>query len=84
MGLLKFILILAIIYYMAKVIGWLFLHLLARKFSGLGKNNYNEDFQRFNKEAQKEEGKVTIQDKGKHNKNYSKDDGEYTDYEEIH
>jgi SNF family Na+-dependent transporter len=83
MGLLKLILILGILYYVSKIVGWLILPFFSHRFSGAVKNQYDENFQQLNKEAKQKEGKITIKDPGNKNKSFSKDDGEYTDYEEI-
>ncbi|PWH82438.1 DUF4834 domain-containing protein [Algibacter marinivivus] len=86
MGLLKTILIIALVYYGIKVLSRIFAPFLIKFAAKKAEQRFGEQFGQFGsqhrKEAPKKEGEVTI-DKIPNTKASNKDVGDYVDYEEI-
>ena len=86
MGLLKTILIIALVYYGIKVLSRIFAPFLLKYAAKKAEQRFGDQFGQFGKrqqqEAQKKEGEVTI-DKIPKTKTSNKDVGDYVDYEEI-
>ncbi|WP_396601165.1 DUF4834 family protein [Algibacter sp. R77976] len=86
MGLLKTILIIALVYYGIKVLSRIFAPFLLKFAAKKAEQRFGEQFGQFGKgqrqEAQKKEGEITI-DKIPQTKTSNKNVGEYVDYEEI-
>lgn len=78
MGLIRFIIIIAIAYYSFKFIGRILAPFALKYF--VNKLNQNPDNQHV---EQKPEGEVTIEYIPEKNSKLSQDIGEYTDYDEI-
>ena len=86
MGLLRTILIIALVYYGFKILSRLFAPFLLKYVSKKAEQRFGEQFGQFQKgqgqEPPKKEGEVTI-DKIPKTKASNKDVGDYVDYEEI-
>ena len=86
MGLLKTILIIALVYYGIKVLSRIFAPLLLKFAAKKAEQRFGDQFGQFqkkqNQEPRKKEGETTI-DKIPQTKTSNKDVGEYVDYEEI-
>lgn len=86
MGLLKTILIIALVYYGIKILSRLFAPFLIKYATKKAEQQFGEQFGQFRKgqqkAPQKKEGEITI-DKIPKTKTSNKDVGEYVDYEEI-
>jgi hypothetical protein len=84
-GFLKTILIIALVYYLLKIIfryvfPWLLTNYVNRKMNEFGKRA--QDFNNTQKNR-KQDGDVTIDFNPSNKKHFSKGSGEYVDYEEI-
>ena len=86
MGLLKTILIIALVYYGIKILSRIFAPFLLKYAAKKAEQKFGDQFGQFrkgqNSEPQKKEGEVII-DKIPKTKISNKDVGEYVDYEEI-
>lgn len=86
MGLLKTILIIALVYYGIKVLSRIFAPFLIKFAAKKAEQRFGEQFGQFGnqqrREPPKKEGEVTI-DKIPNTKASNKDVGDYVDYEEI-
>ncbi|MDG1729251.1 MAG: DUF4834 family protein [Algibacter sp.] len=86
MGLLRTILIIALVYYGIKILSRIFAPFLLKYATKKDEQRFGDQFSKFNKgqkqEPQKKEGEVTI-DKIPNTKASNKDVGDYVDYEEI-
>lgn len=86
MGLLKTILIIALVYYGIKILSRLFAPFLLKYAARKAEQRFGDQFGQFGKgqkqQPQKKEGEVTI-DKIPNTKTSNKDVGDYVDYEEI-
>ncbi|WP_298555566.1 DUF4834 family protein [uncultured Algibacter sp.] len=83
MGLLKTILIIALVYYGIKIVSRIFAPFLLKYATKKAEQRFGGQFgQRKQPEPQKKEGEITI-DKIPKTKVSNKDVGEYVDYEEI-
>ena len=82
-GVLKFILILLLIYYGFKILTRLFGPLLLRYITKKAGEKFGQHFQQFSQYKSSTEGEVTIEKKRTSSSQTNKDAGEYVDYEEI-
>lgn len=87
MGLLRTILIIALVYYGIKVLSRIFAPFLLKYAAKKAEQRFGDQFGQFQKdqqrqETQKKEGEITI-DKIPKTKTSNQDVGEYVDYEEI-
>jgi len=86
MGLLKTILIIALVYYGIKVFSRIFAPFLLKYAAKKAEQRFGDQFDQFQKgqkrETPKKEGEVII-DKMPNTKSSNKNVGEYVDYEEI-
>ncbi|MGB5417895.1 DUF4834 family protein [Algibacter sp.] len=86
MGLLRTILIIALIYYGIKILSRIFAPLLLKFAAKKAEERFGDQFGQYQKkqqqEPQKKEGEITI-DKVPQTKTSNKNVGEYVDYEEI-
>ncbi|SFD07101.1 DUF4834 family protein [Algibacter pectinivorans] len=86
MGLLKTILIIALVYYGIKIISRIFAPLLLKFAAKKAEERFGGQFGQFQKrqsqQTEKKEGEITI-DKIPETKTSNKNVGEYVDYEEI-
>ncbi|KAA5825628.1 DUF4834 family protein [Algibacter amylolyticus] len=86
MGLLKTILIIALVYYGIKILSRIFAPLLLKFAAKKAEERFGGQFGQFqkrqNQQSQKKEGEITI-DKIPETKTSNKNVGEYVDYEEI-
>ncbi|MEP3836542.1 MAG: DUF4834 family protein [Algibacter sp.] len=86
MGLLKTILIIALVYYGIKVLSRIFAPFLIKFAAKKAEERFGGQFGQFqkrqNQQPQKKEGEITI-DKIPETKTSNKNVGEYVDYEEI-
>ena len=87
MGLLRTILIIALVYYGIKVLSRIFAPFLLKYAAKKAEQRFGDQFGQLNKrqqrqDTQKKEGEITI-DKIPKTKTSNKDVGEYVDYEEI-
>ncbi len=76
MPLVKFVLVLLVIYFVIRV----FTRFLFRSFANRMRNNFENQQQSYN---QKKEGDVTINNKHQNSKKIDKDEGDYVDFEEV-
>ena len=76
MALIKFILILFVIFFLIRV----FARYVLRSYVKNMQRNFND---RQNQQSQKKEGDVTINTKPQKEKKIDRDEGDYVDYEEI-
>ena len=86
MGLLRTILIIALVYYAIKILSRIFAPYLVKYAAKKAEERFGGQFGQFQKkssdEAAKKEGEITI-DKIPKTKTTNKDVGDYVDYEEI-
>ncbi len=82
MGLLRTILIIALIYYGLKVLSRLFAPMLFKYAAKKAEQRFGGAFNQQRQEPIEKEGEITI-DKMPQNKTSNKDVGDYVDYEEI-
>ncbi len=87
MGLLRTILIIALVYYGIKILSRIFAPFLLKYAAKKAEQRFGDQFGQFQKgqqrqDAQKKEGEITI-DKIPKTKTSNKEVGEYVDYEEI-
>ncbi|MFL1012910.1 DUF4834 family protein [Flavisericum labens] len=86
MGLLRTILIIALVYYAIKILSRIFAPYLVKYAAKKAEQRFGGQFGEFQKRAEqqpkKKEGEVTI-DKIPQSKTSNKDVGDYVDYEEI-
>ena len=82
MGLLRTILIIALIYYGLKVLSRLFAPMLFKYAAKKAEQRFGGTFNQQRQESIEKEGEITI-DKMPQNKTSNKDVGDYVDYEEI-
>ncbi|XMO86108.1 DUF4834 family protein [Algibacter sp. AS12] len=86
MGLLKTILIIALVYYGIKILSRIFAPLLLKFAAKKAEERFGGQFGQFqkrqNQQTEKKEGEITI-DKIPETKTSNKNVGEYVDYEEI-
>lgn len=76
MALIKFVLILFVIFFLIRV----FARYVLRSYVKNMQSNFND---RQNQQSQKKEGDVTINTKPQKEKKIDRDEGDYVDYEEI-
>lgn len=76
MALIKFVLILFIIFFLIRV----FARYVLRSYVKNMQRNFND---RQNQQSQKKEGDVTINTKSQKEKKIDRNEGDYVDYEEI-
>jgi archaellum component FlaG (FlaF/FlaG flagellin family) len=76
MALIKFVLILFVIFFLIRV----FARYVLRSYVKNMQRNFND---RQNQQSQKKEGDVTINTKPQKEKKIDRDEGDYVDYEEI-
>ncbi len=76
MALIKFVLILFVIFFLIRVFARYVLRSYVKNMQG----NFND---RQNQQSQKKEGDVTINTKPQKEKKIDRDEGDYVDYEEI-
>ena len=76
MALVRFLLILLIIYFVLRI----FTRYVLRSYLNKMKKNFENQQNQYN---QKKEGDVTINTKPSKEKKFDKNDGEYIDYEEV-
>ncbi len=81
-GVLKIILIIALIYYGLKVVTRLFGPLLLTYVTKKAGEKFKKQFEQYQNPSYSNEGEVTIEKKSKRTST-NKDVGEYIDYEEI-
>lgn len=86
MGLLRTILIIALVYYAIKILSRIFAPYLVKYAAKKAEERFGDQFGQFQgqhgKEVPKKEGEVTI-DKMPQTKTSNKDVGDYVDFEEI-
>ena len=86
MGLLKTILIIALVYYGIKILSRIFAPFLLKYAAKKAEQRFGDQFGQFSKgqkqEPQKKEGEITI-DKIPNTKSSNKNVGEYVDYEDV-
>jgi len=84
-GLIKTLLIIALIYYGFKILARLFAPLLMRFVAKKAGQKFEQQFGQYQRqqEPKRQEGEVTIDKAPKRNKSSNKDVGDYVDYEEI-
>ncbi len=81
-GVLKIILIIALIYYGLKVVTRIFGPLLLKYVTKKAGEKFKQRFEQYQEPEYSQEGEVTIEKKSKSTSS-NKDVGEYIDYEEI-
>ncbi|MGC9344200.1 MAG: hypothetical protein ACP5E3_15970 [Bacteroidales bacterium] len=74
MAFLRILLIFALLYFAARLVGRLLFP------PRTGRNSQRDTFNRGRKER---EGDVTVEDRNPHKKKINKDEGDYIDYEEV-
>jgi hypothetical protein len=86
MGLLRTILIIALVYYGIKILSRIFAPFLLKYAAKKAEQCFGDQFGQFQKgqkqDSQKKEGEITI-DKIPNTKTSNKDVGEYVDYEDV-
>lgn len=83
-GLIKTILIIAVVYYGFKILSRLFAPYLAKYVHKKAAERFGQQFNQYQKPEQpQKEGEVSIDKKPPKKKSSNKDVGEYVDYEEI-
>ncbi|ULC58314.1 DUF4834 family protein [Flaviramulus sp. BrNp1-15] len=82
MGLLRTILIIALVYYGIKILSRIFAPFLLKYAAKKAEQRFGDQFGRAKQDVPKKEGEITI-DKIPNTKTSNKNVGEYVDYEEI-
>lgn len=78
-ALIRLLLTIALVYYALKFIGKLLFPFVMKKMS----DNMDHRFQQNQQKPNRPEGEVTVENKKTTSSKFSKEDGEYVDYEEI-
>jgi CBS domain containing-hemolysin-like protein len=86
MALLRFIAIAVLIYYAIKFIGRLLAPFIMKKMADKMNDRFQQNFnnqQQYQQQQNKKEGEVTVEGQARKKSKFSKDEGEYVDYEDI-
>ncbi len=82
-GLVKTIFIIAVIYFIGKIVGRIVVPLLFQGAVKKAGERMQQQQQEASRRNRKQEGEVTINYKPKSDKSFGKDEGDYIDFEEV-